>query len=116
MKNLIAVLSLSFLLSCSEEVFKEEFLSPDQKTKIVIDAKRSGKLDSWKVETTIKSKSFDDGSLRFEIYNGELKDHIHIDWSDSEHATISFDQTDGVSRKFQLISSPTQLHLEEIKQ
>ena len=115
MKYLLLFISLFFALSCQEEVFKQEFLSPNQKTKVLIEAKRSGKLDSWKVVATVKSNSFDDGSLSFEIFNDQLKDNIQFDWSDSENAIISFNQTDGVARKFTLISSSNQLHLSELK-
>ena len=113
---LILALSLLLLTSCQKEKFVEVREFQDGKCEVKITAEKKSKFSGWEVAVYVKAHGFEDGSLHFEIYNEKLKDNITYNWTSPNEATISFNQTDGVPRKFLLKSSPQELYLGELKQ
>lgn len=112
---LIFALSLLLLTSCQKEKFVEVREFQEGKCQVKITAEKKSKFSGWEVAVFVKAHGFEDGSLHFEIYNEKLKDNITYNWTSPNEAIISFNQTDGVSRKFLLKSSPQELYLGEVK-
>lgn len=112
---LLIVFALFLLISCQKEKFVENRTFQEGKCQVKITAEKDTKFSSWNVAVYVKAHGFEDGSLHFEIYNDQLKDNISYNWTSQNEAIISFNQTDGVPRKFLLKSSPQELYLGELK-
>lgn len=114
MKKIIPILAVLFLLSsCSgptNVVMTKD--SADGKTKVTIHGKRDSAIEPFKVTMTVKSGDIPEGSLIFEVYTSDLNDsNVRFDWSDSQHAVITFTQKDGEKKIFKLTVSDTNVIL-----
>lgn len=90
--------------------------SPAGHTTITVNASRAVAMEPWKINLQVKAYDFKEGSLKFEIYAGELKqdENVKFDWKDENNCIISFTQSDDVVRQFQLIATPDRVQLAEI--
>ena len=114
MRKIISVFAIVCLLvSCGQpksvSLVKE---SADHKTKVTIIGKKDSSADPFHVTMSVKSGDIPEGSLLFEVYADDISDkNIRFDWSDSQHAIITFTQSDGEVRIFSLAVSDTNVIL-----
>lgn len=98
---------LLFLVSCGQPkdvTFIRK--SPDGSCTITITGRKASSLDPYQVSLGVRAGDIPEGSLNFEIYADQLDDsNIRIDWSDQQHAIITFTQRDGEPRVFTLAVS-----------
>ena len=108
MKKLLPILAILFMLtSCGSKTAVLTKMSADNKTKVTITGKKEP-LGPFHTVLTVKSGDIPEGSLIFEIYADDLTDaNVRFDWSDAQHAVITFTQRDGIMRMFQLSVSDT---------
>lgn len=113
----ISLVLLLVLAGCNGKTAATmETTSPDGKTKLTIDFKRSTIADPWTADMKVKAYSWKEGSLHVvEIYADDISSQtVLFDWSDTNHCLITFKLRDNTERKFQLIASPDQLQLTEV--
>ncbi len=105
----VAIALLLFVASCSQP--RDVTLtrtSPDSKTHLTITGKKASALDPFQVTLAVKSGDIPEGSLNFEVAADDLNDtNVRVDWSDAQHAVITFTQRDGEPRIFTLSVSDT---------
>ena len=118
MKNsftILSVICIFLLTSCQTQSTTVTDISPNKKVNITIKASRAASLDPWKVEMDVKAYEFKEGHLTFEIQTGDISDKtVKFNWSDDRNCLITFEQSDGQPRKFQLIADAGQVQLGEI--
>ncbi len=90
--------------------------SPAGNTTVTVNASRAVALEPWKINLQVKAYDFKEGSLKFEIYAGELKqdENVKFEWQDENNCIISFTQSDDVVRTFKLIATKDNVQLAEI--
>ncbi len=112
--NLFIVILLLGFWGCGKTSATIENTSPNGKVKLFVAGNRSTSLDSWQVDLKVKAYSFKEDQLSFEIYASDLNaENVLFNWSDEEHCTIIFKQTDDTERKFSLSVSPEHLEMKE---
>ncbi len=91
--------------------------SPEGHTTITINASKVTSMDPWNIDMQVEAYDFKKGSLKFELMAGDLKqdDNVFFKWEDENHCLITFVQRDGDKRNFQLIASPQNVQMAEIK-
>lgn len=90
--------------------------SPDGKTLVTIVGKKEMAMDAFHTTLTVKSGDIPEGSLIFDIYANNLTDeNVKFDWQDSQHALITFTQSDNEQRSFSLLADDTHVLVEEVK-
>lgn len=90
--------------------------SPNGNTTVTVNASRANSLDPWKINLQVKAYDFKEGSLKFEIYAGDLKqdENVKFDWQDENNCVITFTQSDDVKRSFRLIATSDNVQLAEM--
>jgi hypothetical protein len=112
--NIFFVILLFGFYGCGKTAATAQHTSPNGKVKLMAVGNRSTSLDSWKVELKVNAYSFKEDELSFEIYASDLNaETVLFNWSDEQHCTIVFKQTDNTERKFSLSVSPEHLELKE---
>ncbi len=106
-RYIVSIILLFMLVSCGQpKDVKLTRLSPDSKTVVTITGKKSSALDPYQVSLAVHSGDIPEGSLNFEVYADDLTDsNVRLDWSDAQHAVITFTQRDGEPRIFTLAVS-----------
>ena len=110
MYKFIPFIAILFLLSsCGQpKTATLTKVSADGKTHVTITGKKDSALDPFHTTMTVKSVDIPEGSLIFEVYADDLTDkNVRFDWSDADHAIITFTQSDGEKRVFSLAVSET---------
>ncbi|MBS1619858.1 MAG: hypothetical protein JST76_15165 [Bacteroidetes bacterium] len=86
--------------------------SPDGKVTLTITGRKASALDPFQVSMSVRAGDIPEGSLTFEIAADDLNDsNVRLDWSDPQHAVITFTQRDGEPRIFTLAVSETSVLL-----
>lgn len=108
-KHVITLLLVFTLASCGQP--KDVTLtksSPDGKTIISIKGQKFSSFDPFHISLAVRSGDIPEGSLSFEVAADDLNDgNVRVDWSDAQHAVITFTQRDGEPRIFTLAVSET---------
>ena len=112
--NIFFIILLFGFYGCGKTSSTVEHTSPNGKVKLTVVGNRSTSLDSWQVELKVNAYEFKEDQLSFEIYASDLNSEtVLFNWSDEQHCTIIFKQSDNTDRKFSLSVSPENLELKE---
>ena len=108
MKKILPILAILFMLtSCGSKTAVLTKMSADGKTKVTVTGKKEA-LGPFHTVLTVKSGDIPEGSLLFDVYADDLTDaNVRFDWSDAQHAIITFTERDNTQRLFQLSVSDT---------
>ncbi|MBS1686796.1 MAG: hypothetical protein JSS76_18810 [Bacteroidetes bacterium] len=86
--------------------------SADGKVIVTITARKASALDPFQVSMAVRAGDIPEGSLNFEVAADDLNDsNVRVEWSDPQHAVITFTQRDGEPRIFTLTVSESSVLL-----